>query len=338
MSRFLQLVLDLFDGHVSSAASVHAAPGVPSITPKATSHSADGAHAATAASPLPLIPGEPLAQVLPPAHHVHPRATRRIQLGHTDVAYAFRRSKRRTIGMAVGPDGLEVSAPRWVTLGEVESALREKADWIARKLVEMGQRQQQLGAARIDWRHGVVLPYMGEQLQVLLDSSATLKKSSAQFEPAHAQHPRQFTQHPSDPLQPPHHHPLLHTLRLGLPQQATPAQIRDAVQAWLMRQAKALFTERLNHYAPRLGVQWQRLSLSSAATRWGSASANGAIRLNWRLLHHKLAVIDYVVAHELSHLRVMDHSPRFWHTVESVMPDYAQRRQVLKEELLPPWH
>jgi predicted metal-dependent hydrolase len=130
----------------------------------------------------------------------------------------------------------------------------------------------------------------------------------------------------------------LPTLRLGLPHHATPAQIRDAVQAWLMRQARALFTERLDHFAPLLGVQWQRLSLSSAATRWGSASADGPIRLNWRLLHHKLSVIDYVVAHELSHLRVMDHSPRFWDTVHSVMPDYALRRSQLKAELLPPWH
>jgi predicted metal-dependent hydrolase len=104
-----------------------------------------------------------------------------------------------------------------------------------------------------------------------------------------------------------------------------------------MRQAKALFVERLNHFAPQLGVHWQRVSLSSAATRWGSAGADGAIRLNWRLIHHKLEVIDYVVAHELSHLRVMDHSPRFWETVQSVMPDYAQRRRVLKDEPLPPW-
>jgi predicted metal-dependent hydrolase len=235
------------------------------------------------------------------------------------VAYAFRRSKRRTIGMAVGPDGLEVSAPRWVTLGEVESALREKAAWIARKLVEMGERQQQLGAARIVWCDGVVVPYLGDQLQVVLDSTAVLKKNSAQFEPAHA------------------HDVPCHTLRLGLPLNAEPAQIRDAVQAWLMRQAKALFVERLNHFAPRLGVQWRRVSLSSAATRWGSASADGAIRLNWRLVHHKMDVIDYVVAHELSHLRVMDHSPRFWDTVHSVMPDYAQRRQILKDEPLPPW-
>jgi predicted metal-dependent hydrolase len=305
MSRFLQLVLDMFDGATPKAQ--------PPLLPRVL----HGPH----------LPSEPLGQVLPKAYYAHPRATRRIQLGATDVAYAFRRGKRRTIGMAIGPDGLEVSAPRWVTVGEVESALHEKADWIARKLVEMQERQQQLGAARIVWADGVVLPYLGDQLQVVLDSTRTLKKNSAQFEPALPQEPAQLqaTQ------------PLLHTLRLGLPLNAEPQQIRDAVQAWLMRQAKALFVERLNHYAPQLGVQWQRVSLSSAATRWGSASANGAIRLNWRLVHHKREVIDYVVAHELSHLRVMDHSPRFWETVHSVMPDYAQRRRVLKDEPLPPW-
>ena len=294
MGRFLQLVLDLFEPAPP--------PGPPPQAPQAL----HGPH---------QLP-EALALVLPKARYVHPRATRRIQLGTTDVAYAFRRAKRRTIGMAIGPDGLEVSAPRWVTLGEVESALHEKADWIARKLVEMQERQEQLGAARIVWVDGVVIPYLGDQLQVVLDSSSTLKQNSAQFEPATAG---------------------AHTLRLGLPLNAAPEQIRDAVQAWLMRQAKALFVERLNHFAPQLGVQWQRVSLSSAATRWGSAGADGGIRLNWRLIHHKRDVIDYVVAHELSHLRVMNHSPLFWETVQSVMPDYAQRRRMLKDEPLPPW-
>jgi predicted metal-dependent hydrolase len=303
MSRFLQLVLDMFDGATTQALHRDAN----ALPPAPVWHG-------------PHMPPEPLAQVLPKAHYAHPRATRRIQLGTADVAYAFRRGKRRTIGMAIGPDGLEVSAPRWVTIGEVEAALHEKADWIARKLVEMQERQQHLGAARLVWADGVVLPYLGDPLQVVLDSSSTLKKNSAQFEPALHDSPT-----------------LLHTLRLGLPLSAEPQKIRDAVQAWLMRQAKALFVERLNHYAPQLGVQWHKVSLSSAATRWGSASANGAIRLNWRLVHHKRDVIDYVVAHELSHLRVMDHSPRFWETVQSVMPDYAQRRRVLKDEPLPPW-
>ena len=304
MSRFLQLVLDLFD----EATAPQPRQPRPSRLISPASPAAPAIHG-------PHVPPEPLGRVLPKAHYAHPKATRRIQLGTTDVAYAFRRSKRRTIGMAVGPDGLEVSAPRWVGLAEVESALMEKANWITRKLMEVQERQAQLGAARIVWADGVVIPYLGEQLRVVLDSSSALKKNSAQFEPA----------------QP------LHTLRLGLPLNAEPQQIRDAVQAWLMRQAKALFVERLNHYAPQLGVQWQRVSLSSAATRWGSASASGAIRLNWRLIHHKRDVIDYVVAHELSHLRVMDHSPRFWDTVQSVMPDYAVHRRTLKDEPLPPW-
>jgi predicted metal-dependent hydrolase len=126
-------------------------------------------------------------------------------------------------------------------------------------------------------------------------------------------------------------------LRVGLPQHADAAQIRDAVQAWLMRQARQLFTERLDHFAPRLGVRWRKLALSNAGTRWGTAHSDGTIRLNWRLVHFRMPVIDYVVAHELSHLRVMDHSPRFWDTVASVVPDYAQLRVQLKDEALPPW-
>jgi hypothetical protein len=127
------------------------------------------------------------------------------------------------------------------------------------------------------------------------------------------------------------------TLYIALAHDATAEQIRDAVQAWLMRQAKRFFTERLEHFAPHLGVQWKKLSLSSAGTRWGSASSDGAIRLNWRLIHFKQSVIDYVVVHELSHLRVMDHSPRFWDTVRTVVPDYAELRSQLKDEGVPRW-
>ncbi len=253
------------------------------------------------------------------AQFVHPRASRRIALATCDVAYAFRRAKRRTIGMVIGPDGLEVSAPRWVTVGEIESTLHEKADWIVRKLVEMQEHQRRLGEARIQWRDGVVLRYLGASLQVVLDSSAALKKNSAQLETLGNESPASFV------------------LRIGLPITASPEQIRDATQAWLMRRAKELFAERLDYFAPRLGVAWKRLSLSSASTRWGTASADGAIRLNWRLIHHQLDVIDYVVAHELSHLKVMDHSPQFWDTVKSVMPDYPERRRVLRDEPLAPW-
>ncbi len=124
-------------------------------------------------------------------------------------------------------------------------------------------------------------------------------------------------------------------LRLGLPRDAGAQQIRDSVQSWLQRQARQLFEVRCQHYAAQLGVRYTRIGLSSAQTRWGSASASGAIRLNWRLIHFGLATIDYVVAHELAHLREMNHSPRFWDIVRSLMPDYESAMSPLKNEVLP---
>ena len=271
------------------------------------------------------------------AQFAHPRASRRIALASCDVAYAFRRAKRRTIGMSISPDGLEVRAPRWVTVSEIESTLHEKADWIVRKLVEMQEHQRRLGEAKIQWRDGVVLRYLGESLQVVLDSSPALKKNSAQLETLSADYAATTATTATADKAEIFEAQTRYVLRIGLPTTASPEQIRDATQAWLMRRAKELFAERLDHFAPQLGVTWKRLSLSSAATRWGTASADGAIRLNWRLIHHKLDVIDYVVAHELSHLRVMDHSPQFWDTVKSVVPDYPERRRVLRDEPLAPW-
>ena len=249
-----------------------------------------------------------------PVSYRHPQANRQAHLAGVHVAYAFGRSKRRTIGFSVGAEGLAVSAPRWVPLHEVDRAVEEKADWILRKLQETRQRHQQLEATRIVWRDGAQLPFLGQILTVQLDPGHHFVAG----EELHGEAGHQC-------------------LRLGLPHSASAEQIRDAAQAWLMRRARVFFEQRLNHFAPKLGVQWSRLSLSSAATRWGSATADGSIRLHWRLIHFSPEVIDYVVAHELSHLRVMDHSPRFWDTVRTVMPDYVRLRQHLKAQPLAGW-
>ena len=277
----------------------------------------DWLDSAPAQAPTTLVSPSPTSSsvakaraVLPEPLYKHPRANRQACLAQTWVAYEFKRARRRTIGFLVDADGLVVRAPKWVTLGEVESALQEKAAWVVRKLREAQERQQQLAGARITWRDGVTFPYLGSELRLKLDPSQ--------------QHAR---------------HAVLvgDTLCLGVSQAAMPEQIRDAVQAWLMSQAREHFVQRLNHYAPLLGVQWRKLSLSNAGTRWGSAKSDGSIRLNWRLLHFKPSVIDYVVAHELSHLRVMNHSPAFWDTVKTLVPDYDQQRLALRDELLPVW-
>ena len=271
------------------------------------------------------IPSDQRPAVAKPGHSGvefrHPRANREALLAHALVAYEFKRGKRRTIGFSVGPEGLVVSAPRWVTLSDVQSALQEKAPWIIRKLDEARLRHERLLANRIDWKEGAEIPFLGQPIRLVLDPSHAYGNASAMMQSA------------TDPAT----GDTRHSLHLGLPHQANAAQIRDAVQAWLMRQAHRVFTERLDHFAPRLDVQWRKLSLSSAGTRWGSARSDGSIRLHWRLVHFRMSVIDYVVAHELSHLRVMDHSPRFWDTVRSVVPDYAEVRGMLKDESVPQW-
>lgn len=250
---------------------------------------------------------------------VHPQANREVMLDGQRVAYLFQRAPRRSIGFSVGVGGLRVRAPRWVTLAQVDAALQDKARWILQKLAASVARQADVEQGRLRWQHGMELPYLGASVVVVLDATRPVRAGAALIEPA-----------PGGGVSAP-------CLHLALPLHATPVQIRAAVQRWLMAQARAHFTERLNHFAPQLQVQWRQLGLSQAATRWGSARSDGAIRLNWRLLHFDLAVIDYVVVHELSHLRVMDHSPRFWDTVRSVLPDFAVQRQRLKTQPAPRW-
>ncbi|MDP1827570.1 MAG: SprT family zinc-dependent metalloprotease [Polaromonas sp.] len=337
MQRLLQFTLDLFDREPQQPTLAPSGkprqPGESKVNrplalvppaPPAIKIVADDAPLAADS-----LPAQTLAQLLAPPTYRHPAATREALLLGSVVGYHFRRGKRRTIGFSVGVDGLVVSAPKWVPLYEIDKAVQEKAGWIVQKLHETRARHRRLESARIEWKEGACLPFLGEQVSLVIDPTHAFGGVGAELRagapPGAAMEPAGSSTSAAK------------TLQIALAHGAGAEQIRDAVQAWLMRQAKRLFTERLNHFAPQLGVQWRKLSLSSAGTRWGSASADGSIRLNWRLIHFRLSVIDYVVVHELSHLRVMDHSPRFWDTVRTVVPNYAELRSQLKDEAVPRW-
>lgn len=309
VQRCVQLALDLFG---------------PAPAPKATPPMAQAPTAPEnqAHRPAPASAASALPSLLAPAEFRHPQASRELLLGDALVAYALQRARRSSIGFSVGAEGLSVRAPRWLTPGAIDEALRAKAGWILRKLSDARERQRRIEGARIVWADGALLPYLGAPLQITLDPwHGFTGKGGALIAPAAC----------ASGATPP---PRLH---IGLPHGASAAQIRDAVQAWLMRAARRHFTARLEHFAPLLGVRWASLRLSSAHTRWGSARADGSIRLNWLLLHYRPAIIDYVVAHELAHLRVMDHSPRFWDTVATVLPDYPLLRQDLRDQPAPLW-
>lgn len=227
---------------------------------------------------------------------------RRLTLGERALIYNLKRSSRRTIGFVIDDRGLSITVPRWVTLAEIEHAIAEKQKWIFAKLAEWRTSAARRMLPTMEWQDGAGLPFLGKTITLKLESPIGALMFDADTSMLH----------------------------LGLPHTTTEQQIKDRVQGWLQTQARRLFGERLEVYAERLGVRHSAYALSSAATRWGSCTADGKIRLNWRLVHFPLSLIDYVVAHELAHLKEMNHSPRFWDTVESIFPEFREAREQLR--------
>lgn len=229
---------------------------------------------------------------------------RRIQLGEHHLDYALLRSKRRSIGFLISDEGLRITAPKWVTLGEIENAIREKQRWIFTKLNERRERSARRLQPQMQWRDGATLPYLGQDitLRIGTNQSAGITYNEESQE-----------------------------LTVGLPADAGEQQLKDRVQGWLQARAKETFGARLPVYAEKLNVVYQSFALSSATTQWGSCTADGRIRLNWRLMHFALPLIDYVIAHELSHLREMNHSPQFWATVQSIFPEFESAKRALRD-------
>lgn len=285
----LSLQLDLFSPDISSQTTID--QPAPAPTPGATFQ--------PARDPLELQ-----SSPCKPSSQSSSIGKRRIQVGAHILEYRLLRSKRRSIGFLIDDDGLRITAPKWVALGDIESAIREKQRWIFAKLNERRQRSARRLQPQMQWCDGATLPYFGADLTLRIIAA---QAAGIAYDPAKRE------------------------LTVSLPPDATEQQLKDRVQGWLQREAKRIFAERLPVYAEKLGVAYRSFALSSANTRWGSCTSDGRIRLNWRLIHFALPMIDYVVAHELSHLREMNHSPRFWATVQSIFPDFEAAKRVLRD-------
>jgi predicted metal-dependent hydrolase len=225
--------------------------------------------------------------------------------GHT-VPWSLKRTRRKTVGMSIGQGMIQVNAPKWVPVSDIEFILREKSNWLLARLAEWHQGEQQRLLPEHQWAHGASIQYLGKPMKLLL--APTLRQS--QYDDFRRE------------------------LQLALPQDARLEQIRDTVHAWLQSQAKTLFAARLKVLSQRSGRSFTRFSLSNARGRWGSCTEDGHIRLNWRLVHFSQEVIDYVIAHELAHTYTMDHSASFWNEVAEILPGFEEGKAVLKKTRL----
>jgi predicted metal-dependent hydrolase len=222
---------------------------------------------------------------------------RTVSLGGQQLSYVLRRTnRRRTIGLMVDDRGLKVASPWHVPLNEIYQMLARSETWVLNKLAAWQSRRP----LEQGWASGDLLNFMGKELQLKIE--VTLLGHGVWMERGllrvYAPNHEATTVHP------------LVTSGIAIKLRYSPCRV---------------------HLAPHHGFRASRVVVSNAKTQWGSCTSEGKVCLNWRLMQARPAVIDYVVAHELAHLRHMNHGPAFWATVTIACPQYLKLREELKE-------
>lgn len=231
-----------------------------------------------------------------------------VRLGTAQVPYVFKRvPRRRHVHILVDDEGTpEVRAPWRFSRRKAREVLRENADWVLNAVdtarARLAERPRLVTGTRLPLLDGSVRLEVRPQAQIDLFECARSWRGRAERRGS--------------------------VLRVGTTSLGD-AELRALIERWYRREAATHLAGRIEHYAPRLGVRPTRVTIRGQRSRWGSCSTRGTVSLNWRLMMVPSALADYVVVHELCHLRHMDHSPRFWAMVGDVVPDYRERRRSL---------
>ena len=229
-----------------------------------------------------------------------------IQLGDRVLPYQIRRSsRRRTIAIAIDPkEGLVVYSPARIDVEGLQQFLREKARWILRHTLQLDEARAH--APALTWGHGSAIPFRGEQIGLQVEPG--FSKASVGLESGFL-----IVRTPPE---------------AGLIPEGE--AIRGLVVRWLRQQAEIEVESRVEIIKTLVGAVPRSVRVRDQKRRWGSCSAHGALNFNWRLILAPAEVLDYVVVHELCHLKELNHSPRFWEWVGQVLPDYRARRSWLR--------
>lgn len=212
------------------------------------------------------------------------------------MEYQLIRQHRKSIGIYIRDNGVEVRVPQQLSKAEIDQFVKSKRDWIARALTEQHNKLQQKAAFTLNY--GDTVRYRGQEYPITAVPGNHVGYNGSSF---------------------------------WLPPDLPPAQIKAACIQIYRLFAKPVLTEKVLAFAAQMKVQPSSLKINGAKTRWGSCSTEKSLNFSWRLLMAADEAIDYVVVHELAHIREMNHSARFWSIVAAVLPDYKQRQMSLKE-------
>jgi len=240
---------------------------------------------------------------------------RHIQYGNTKIAYSVRKTNRKkTIALQVRPDlQVVILVPPFLRDELIKQAVLKRAAWI----IEKKRKLKQIHATmpKKEFVSGEAFLYLGRQYRLKVVRSDAEKAGLCRFANAR----------------------FLVSVFRGLSEGATVDAVREKLTEWYRERAEVKIRERVRAYTAVTGKEPKEVLLGNQEKRWGSCSRSGVLRFNWRIIMTPVSVIDYVVVHELCHLAHSDHSEKFWSMVASIIPDYKQKRDWLRNNnvLLP---
>lgn len=218
------------------------------------------------------------------------------------IEYTVQKGNRKTITITVKADGsVQVKAPLRASARQINALLEDKADWIWQKRQEMLKKQSE--KPKHQYLDGEIFWFLGQEVLLVVWHNAYLR---------HAVVSREEN-------------------RLVVSTPITDSfWVQEAIVRWYVEEAKQVLSERTKYYSGLMDASYGRITIRDQKSRWGSCSGKGNLNFNFRLIMAPLEIVDYVVVHELCHLKYMDHSPQFWEEVEKVLPDYKNRQNWLK--------
>lgn len=233
-----------------------------------------------------------------------------VHFGNRKINYSVVRSARRkkTIALLIEPSGKVVlRAPLNTPGSKLSDIVRSKAEWIIRKQRSLSET---LYPAEKGYVSGESFPYMGRHIRLeIIDSPE-------QMEPVVRMNRDRLEVY------------FYRTNRDG----EYSEEIKLAITRWYREQAAREIPERVKIYSEKMGLTDVVALIRNQEKRWGSCNAKGVIRLNWRIIMMPMSILDYVVVHELCHIRHRNHLKEFWKYMGMIMPDYELRKERLRVE------
>jgi len=253
-----------------------------------------------------------------------------------DIVYALVRSKRKTLAIYITKDAtVEVRAPLDMPLRHIERFVRSKRKWIAGRLAKRSDAADAKAAFTLGYGERVL--FRGRLCPITAVGTGSTARTSAVSDasPALNASPTAGTGTVSNVS----HTPKMDSAsavgfidgRFVIPAGLSGDMIKETLIRIYKHEAKRILGEKLRYYAALARVRYTGFRVTSAKTRWGSCSSGKSVNFSWRLIMADDDVIDYVVAHEVAHLREMNHSARFWALVAQAIPDYADKKKKLRQ-------